>query len=501
MRIAMPAKEHPCPVRKICLQHFQILALISAFSICAYSQTFTILANLSQSTGGGPGYVSLAQGTDGDFYATTEYAGSRYHGTVFRVSRSGQIESLHTFCQEFPSCSDGSIPMAGVILGTDGTLYGTAGGGLTEPGCYGDKCGTIFKVAQDGTFVTVYSFCSQPGCPDGWGPVAALVRADDGDLYGTTESGACPDYFNFDAGCGTIFKITPSGELATLHIFPPTAPVVTSDLRPLIQASDGNFYGTAADLGWTNRCPACGIVFRFSRDGRFDTLHIFEVADGCYPMGGVIEASDGNLYGTTTDCGAGFGPWGGTIFRISKQGEFTTLYNFCSLQNCTDGGYPNKLIQASDGNLYGVTLYGGPGNNGTIFRITTGGQLTTMFTFDGSGATGGGWGLLQATDGKLYGTAGSTTNDYGLVYSFDVGLAPFVSLERHSGKVGQSGGILGQGFTGATSVELNGTPAQFTVVSDTFIRATVPPGAQSGYVTVTTPTGTLNSDKPFQLIP
>ena len=101
----------------------------------------------------------------------------------------------------------------------------------------------------------------------------------------------------------------------------------------------------------------------------------------------------------------------------------------------------------------------------------------------------------------MYGTASSITNDYGLVYSFDVGLAPFVSLERYSGKIGQTGGILGQGFTGTTSVELNGTPAQFTVVSDTFIRATVPPGAQSGYVTVTTPGGTLSSDKPFKLIP
>lgn len=493
----MSAKEHSCPIRKICLQYLQFLALVSAFSICAHSQTFTILANLSQATGYDPVYVSLAQGADGKFYGTAEFGGAHFYGAVFRVSRSGEIDPLHSFCQEFPSCSDGSDPQAGLVLATDGTFYGTAGGGLREPGCEG--CGTIFKLAEDGTFATVYDFCSQPRCADGTGPVAALVRTDDGNLYGTTAAGACAGYSNF-LTCGTIFKITPSGGLTTLYRFPPT-PIDTSALRPLIQASDGNFYGTTADLGWTSQCQGCGTVFRLSRDGRFNTLHSFGVADGCFPMGGVIEASDGNLYGTTTGCGLGDTYGGGTIFRISPQGDFRTLYYFCSLQNCVDGEYPNQLIQATDGNLYGVTPFGGPDNRGTIFRISMDGQFTTLFSFAGSGASGGGWGLLQATDGKFYGTAGSTTGDYGLVYSFDIGLAPFVALESYSGKVGQTGRILGQGFTGTTSVELNGTPAKFTVVSDTLIHSTVPPGASSGYVTVTTPSGTLNSNRPFRLIP
>ena len=118
--------------------------------------------------------------------------------------------------------------------------------------------------------------------------------------------------------------------------------------------------------------------------------------------------------------------------------------------------------------------------------------------------------LVQGTVGNFYGTTGnggvggdscSLPYGCGTVFGLHVGLAPFVAFVRDSGKVGQTGGILGQGFTGTTSVSLNGTPASFTVVSDTFIRATVPAGATSGYVTVTTPSGTLTSNVPFYVIP
>jgi uncharacterized repeat protein (TIGR03803 family) len=109
--------------------------------------------------------------------------------------------------------------------------------------------------------------------------------------------------------------------------------------------------------------------------------------------------------------------------------------------------------------------------------------------------------MLQHTSGRLYGvTPGGGTSGLGVLYSLDLGLEPFVRVERPFGKVGQTGGILGQGFTGTTSVLLNGTPASFTIVSDTYIRATVPVGATTGYVTVTTPSGTLTSNVPFHVI-
>ena len=147
----------------------------------------------------------------------------------------------------------------------------------------------------------------------------------------------------------------------------------------------------------------------------------------------------------------------GTIFKITPQGVLTTLYTFCSQPNCTDGANPGTaLMQSTDGNFYGTTFSGGQGGlsgeMGTIFRLST-------------------------------------------------GLGPFVKLVRSAGKVGQSGGILGQGFTGTTGVFLNGTPANFTVVSDTYIQATVPAGGTSGFVTVDTPGGVLTSNVPFHVIP
>ena len=168
-------------------------------------------------------------------------------------------------------------------------------------------------------------------------------------------------------------------------------------------------------------------------------------------------------------------------------------------------------MQASDGNFYGTTPFGGNGENGngTIFRITPQGILTTLHTFTNGGANPD-FPPTQGTNGILYGTTpddfvgsdnGGACPPYGCgsVYSLDMGLGPFVTFVRASGRVSQTGGILGQGLTGATGVSLNGVPANFTVVSDTYISATVPAGATTGYVTVTTPSGTLTSNVPFRV--
>jgi uncharacterized repeat protein (TIGR03803 family) len=167
------------------------------------------------------------------------------------------------------------------------------------------------------------------------------------------------------------------------------------------------------------------------------------------------------------------------------------------------------LVLATDGNLYGTTSGSENGrkhSDGTIFRITEQGVLTTLHVFDGTDGSNP-EGLFQATSGMFYGSTVSAgdlhchlLNGCGTIFSLDVGLSPFVAFVRPYGKVGQTGGILGQGFTGTTSVSLNGTPANFTVVSDTFIKATVPLGATTGYVTVMTPSGMLTSNVPFRVL-
>ncbi len=224
--------------------------------------------------------------------------------------------------------------------------------------------------------------------------------------------------------------------------------------------------------------------------------------DGTYPDAGLIQAADGNLYGTAAYGGGGICTQRpihhsgcGTIFKITLGGKLTTLHHFDST-----GFWPGgALVQATDANFYGTTEYGGASDYGTIFMFTPEGTLTTLHSFDYY--TDGAWppgGLLQATDGTFYGV---TEGGSGTLFSLDMGLGPFVSFVHNPAKVGGSFGVLGQGLTGTTGVSLNGTLATFTVKSDTLILATVPAGATTGYVTVTTPSGTLTSNVPFHVMP
>jgi uncharacterized repeat protein (TIGR03803 family) len=474
------------------------LFFLISITVSSYAQTVDFFS--LDGTNGGTPYAPLVQGIDGSLFGSAIDGGSNNAGTIFKISLTGVQSTVYNFCTE-QTCKDGINPN-GLVLGTDGNFYGTTGGSFGAS-CSSAECGTVFRVTPSGDFTTLYIFS---GTLDGAYPYGPLVEGSDGNFYGTTSTGG--DDGN---GTGTVFEITRSGTLTTLYTFDHVNDGIFP-LSGLTQGSDGSFYGTTVGGGTSDGCYyGCGTVFRITPSGKLTTIHNFndsnEYAEGTGPASGVTEGSDGALYGTT-EYGA-YGPYCenqfgcGTIFKIAPTGRLTTLYTFCSLANCADGALPtNGLTQATDGNLYSVTLLGE-----NIFGITSGDVFANLYQF-GFGSKGGGYfpqsGLFQATDGLFYGTTqsgGANQCGCGTVYSVDMGLKSFVAFIRSYGKVGQRIGILGQGFRGTTGVSLNGTPASFRVVSDTFIEATVPAGATTGYVTVTTPGGTLTSNVPFRVLP
>jgi uncharacterized repeat protein (TIGR03803 family) len=475
--------------------------LCAATSIGAQAQTFNTLVTFDGSNGSQPYYGSLVQGANGLLYGTTYVGGTEGLGTVFSVTSDGDLTTQYSFLMQ-SDCSDGKSPVGALVLARDGNYYGTTYGGGDDLTCNAPTgCGTIFRMTPEGTLTTLHVFQGT----DGFLPYDGLAQSPSGLLYGTT-------YYGGASGQGTVFEIAPtSGTLTTLHSFSSTDGAFPTSA--LVQGTDGDFYGTTTGGGNLTCFPpvGCGTVFRITPGGKLATLHSFALNDGANPVGGLILATDGNFYGATANGGDltcntnGCG----TVFRMAPRGTFKTLHSF----HGRDGRAPTAgPIQATDGGLYGTTAGGGnlrcdaPIGCGTVFKIAPTGELTTLHSFcDPPCTTDGVYpyaGLIQATDGTFYGVTneGGSLGD-GTIFSLSTGLAPFVSFVRNPAKVGQSFGILGQGFTGTTSVAINGIQTDFNVVFDTFIRATVPAGATRGYVTVTTPSGTLTSNVPFHVIP
>jgi uncharacterized repeat protein (TIGR03803 family) len=476
------------------------------------SPTFTLLHSFDNTDGASP-FAPVVQGADGNLYGTTAWGGSgtaefcEYEcGTVFKITTGGTFTSLHDFCAQ--NCNDGGWPYAGLIQPADGSLYGAT----FVVGVNG--YGTLFKIAPGGILTTLQTFDST----DGSGPWA-LVQASDGNFYGTTAWGGAhsgPVCGSAGGGCGTVFKMTPSGHLTTLYNFCSQSGCADgAEPYGLIQGSDGNFYGTTNYGGTYNGCDSeytygCGTVFRITPEGTLTTLYSFctqaGCADGAYPRSALLQAADGNFYGTTNIGGVNSG---GTVFKITVKGALTTFHTF---MGPTEGGAPTApLIQATDGNFYGTTSGGGADGDGagTVFRITPGGTLTVLYTFSRQNSYADGYqpqaALFQDTNGTFYGTTegGGTNNCNGIgcgtVFSLSVGLKPFVIARPTFGKVGTSVDILGTNLTGASSVTFNGTSATFTVASSSEITATVPSGATTGEVQVVTPDGTLRSNLPFRV--
>ena len=446
---------------------------ICMFSTIACSQTFTTLASFVYTNGGQPGHVFLVQGLDGNLYGTSQIGGTHSTGNVFKMSpTSGVITTIYSFCSQ-SSCTDGYMPWAGLAMSSSGVFYG-----VTSAGGIGD--GTVFKITSSGTLTTLHTFDGS----DGSNARDGLVLATNSNFYGTTINGG-------SAGNGSLYEITPAGAFTLLDSFGPTG---SSPEGRLVQGTNGLFYGTAR----------YGNVFDITSAGTLTQLHAFSGGtDGSDPVGPLVQGTDGNFYGGDVSGANG----DGVIYKITSAGAFTTVYTFCSLANCADGGSPYQgVIQATDGNFYGMTMVGGAYKNGTIFQLTPSGNLTTLYSFckipgcpDGTTLYGG---LLQATDGNLYGTTfGGGTQGVGTVFRLSMGLPPFVHPVTVAGKVGATVVLLGTNLAGATAVDFNGTAGTIAKLNKTWLRTTVPAGATTGPITVTTPAGTLTSDLNYRVLP
>jgi uncharacterized repeat protein (TIGR03803 family) len=511
-----------------------LFALVQATSASAqlaelYGFQYNATTTSNYPDGANP-MAELIQGADGNYYTTTNIGGAGACpgqvegqipgcGAVVKITPAGKLSVLYSFPYDTStqSAPNGWFPQAGLVQGPDGNFYGvTTEGGTGGLSCADTTglsgCGTVFKLTKSGTLTVLHSFCGGGGCgslaTDGAEPTGRLVFGTNGDLYGTTQEGGLYDGFYNQ---GTIFRISTSGSYEILHLFSGAAK--TGDggnpIAGLTLGSDGNFYGTTEFGG----ASEFGTVFKMTPSGTVTILHSFAEndPDGQQPRGALVQASDGNLYGT---CYAGGANGWGTAFRISTKGTFTKIYDF-SQATGNIGNLPRAgLIQASDGNLYGTAWEGGAfATTGTIYQLTLAGDGTLKATFDPSTTGFSPLGaLVQGSDGRLYvtlqddgGENSDEVQDQGAISLLNLGLKPpqpaLYSFSPVSGKVGAKVTLEFGPYVGATSVKFNGKSAPFVVEGSEFIVATVPSGATSGLIKVTTPGGTVTSTKSFTVLP
>jgi len=456
----------------------KLSALALAALLCvavASAQTVSTVYNFAGGTTSGqyPWYVTLVQGTNGSLYGTTYAGGSKGLGTVFSVTTAGVQTILYSFKG---GTTDGANPTGGLTLGSDGNFYGT-----TQQGGTGSQ-GIVFKITQSGTITILHNFNFGTDGAFPWGPP---TLASDGNFYGTTSGGGTK-------GSGIVYKITSSGTFTTIYKFDIAHGF--SPIAPPTQGTDGFLYIPVSEGG----DEYCGTIVQMSTAGVVNNSYSFPCGSGgSFPIGPLVQASNGNFYSTTQDGGTA---GEGTIYQVTTGLAVTILHNFGSVfGDCT---YPGAgMLLATDGNYYGSASDGGGKGDGCLFNTSTSGTYKGLFSFNN---TSNGTQMsplappVQLTSGLLYGvTEFGGTSNLGTVYSLNMGLAPFVNLPLFSGKAGQSVLILGSHLKGTTAVTFSGTPARFTVLSDTHMKATIPAGATSGSIRVTTPRAVLEGRKEF----
>jgi uncharacterized repeat protein (TIGR03803 family) len=364
--------------------------------------TKTLYSFTSLSDGAAPS-AALIQGKDGDYYGTAQLGGTFSVGAVFKVDPAGNVTTLHEF-----SGTDGEYPVDALIQASDGNFYGTApsGGNFSS--------GTIFKMDSLGNLTSVYSFSGGDGAEP-----AGMIQVQDGYLYGTTFSGGSANF-------GTVFRSDLAGNLTTLYSFSGGAD--GGGPEGLIQATNGLLYGETQNGGILCAVEpdyGCGTLFSIDTTGKLTTLYAFTgQQDGAQPEEALLQASDGDFYGTTlfggdSSCTASGNTGCGTIFKIDSSGDFRLLHDFTG---GVEGGVPfSSLIQAGNGDFYGTATAGGDpscsvtasGENfptyigcGTVFQMDSAGNVNALYSFKGSPSDGSNpfAAVVEGNDGYLYGT-------------------------------------------------------------------------------------------------
>jgi uncharacterized repeat protein (TIGR03803 family) len=316
--------------------------------------TWTQLAQLGGTNGANPD-VALVQAADGSFYGGTKYggpypnttSGGTGYGSIFQVTTNGALTTPVLFAG-----TNGANPTA-LVRGQDGNFYGaTTWGGNSSQVPFG--VGTIFRLSPDGTFTNLYLFS---GGNDGGFPQAGLVQGKNGIFYGTTQAGGSNQI-------GTVFQITPAGQFQSLVSFPNSS-VGAYPYAALVQGSDGNFYGTTY-IGGNN--PQRGTVFQITATGSLTPLILFTGPSGAYlganPQSPLVQGTDGNFYGTTVNGGA---YTKGTVFRLSlplapvfqsiaKTGGTVTLVWSSVASQTYQLEYSTNLAQGSWNNVSGAVV-------------------------------------------------------------------------------------------------------------------------------------------------
>ncbi|HLI49626.1 MAG TPA: choice-of-anchor tandem repeat GloVer-containing protein [Chthonomonas sp.] len=424
-----------------------------------------LVHNFNGPNDGADPYAGVIQGKDGALYGTTHIGGANNDGVVFKVNPDGSnFQVLHTFSAlPYPSTnSDGAYPFAGVTQGSDGVLYGTA----TYGGAYG--WGVVFKVNPDGSnFQVIHAFTRGN---DGGYPYAGVIQGSDGALYGTT-------FFGGTFGYGVVYKVNTDGSnFQVLHHFNSfNGQDGAFPYACVIEAKDGALYGTTYG-GGTN---GAGVVYKVNPDGsNYQVLHNFNSQDGVYPyFAGVIQGRDGALYGTTAGGGAHDS---GVVYKLNPDGSnFQVIHSFSAPYDMngdnSDGSHPRAgVIQGSDGALYGTTEFGGALNYGVVFKLNTDGsnfQMLHSFTYgyyEGAFPYGG---VIQGKDGNLYGT------NLGVIFRIGPQALTLNPNNAPAGSNNLTLTLLGNGFAQNDTLLWNGTtPITPTFVSSdgTKIQATIP---------------------------
>jgi uncharacterized repeat protein (TIGR03803 family) len=451
----------------------------TVFKITA-AGTETVLYNFDITHGSNPN-GGLTLGVDGNLYGTSEHGGAHSYGNVFKVTPAGTLTVLY----DFTGGTDGGYPLAPPIQGTDGNFYGT-----TYPG-------VAYKISTKGAFKVIKKIPSTP-----YGP---LLQGSDGAFYGMTELGGT-------AGVGTIFKVAGT-KVTTLFNFDTTHGAFP--YGGLAEGADGNFYGTTSSGGSTN----AGVVFKVTPTGTVTVLYDFDSTnptDGYQAFAGLVAATDGNFYGSTIFGGSHSD---GVLFKITAAGAYSVLSNFDGTHGSAAYATP---AQHTSGKFFGLTSKGGTPGKGVAYSLDNGvgpfvaltstlGLVGKSVGILGSGFTGTTSVKFNGTTAKFkivtdtYVTATVPAGETGIITvttpagtlssSQKYRVTPKItSISPASGPVGTQVVVAGTGLIQATSVTIGGVKVTtFSVNSDKQLTLTVPTGAKTGKVVVTTPGGKATS--------